>query len=100
VVVNFAIEDDADRAVGGPHGLAAAGEIDDGEAAVAEVDGGLFVNPMAVGIGAAMRDGARHALEIGALAAAHESGYSAHEKELGNVEIRKAGRALTRESFS
>jgi hypothetical protein len=57
---------------------------------------------MAVGVGTSMRDGAGHALEIGAFAAAHESGYSAHERRKGfrNVEIRKMGRISTRESFS
>ena len=60
VVVDLAVEDDAELAVARPHRLRAAGEIDDREAAMAEEDARAFIRPMPVCIRPAMRDGGGH----------------------------------------
>src|SRR5262249_7435184 len=78
VVVDFAVEDDADLAVGGPHGLRAAAEVDDGEAAVAEEDGGTFGEPVTFGVGSAVADGVGHALEDVPVTGTGEASYPAH----------------------
>ena len=65
-VVDLAIEDDFVAAVGAGHGLVAeGGEIEDGEAAVAEGDAGFGIGPGAFVIGAAGDDGVGHAADGG-----------------------------------
>ncbi len=78
VVVEFAVEHDADLAVLVPHRLVTGGQIDDREPAMTEEHTPDLVDMKAVAIGSAMRQRSRHALQIGAAAAARESGQAAH----------------------
>ena len=57
-IVDFAVEDDSERSVFVPDRLAAAGQIDDAEAAHAEGDRRCEQN--AFFVGAAMNDGGHH----------------------------------------
>src|SRR5207302_1261047 len=63
VVVDFAVEDHLQRAVFIADGLIAAGEIDDGQAAVRQADARLRPDPLR--IGPAMGKTIRHRLEHG-----------------------------------
>ena len=61
VIEDFAVEDDEVGVILIGHGLMAAGDVDDGEAA--ETEGGPGVAVVAEIIGAAMADGVRHTLD-------------------------------------
>jgi hypothetical protein len=78
VIVNLTVEDNADGAVGRPHGLCAAAEVDDGQAAMTKMDAGILFDPMAFGIRAAVSDGVGHPLEDVAVALPGEARYAAH----------------------
>jgi len=67
VVVDFAVVGDREAARGRYHGLRArVGQVDDGEAALAERDAGPRVCPDPRSIGSAMREGIVHAGRTGA----------------------------------
>src|SRR5678815_1582220 len=78
VIVNLAIEDDANLAVARPHGLRAATEIDDRESAKPEKNTRVFFAPMSFRIRSAMSDRIGHAAQHGLVAAPHETRYPAH----------------------
>jgi hypothetical protein len=101
MVVDLAVEDDSDRAIGGPHWLRASGEIDDGQTPVSEMHPRGFLDPMPIGIRATMRNGVGHPLEIGAIPAPDEACYPAHakRKRFLNVEIRKSGKISNEARF-
>ena len=84
VIEDFAVEDDEVGAVFVGHGLVAAGDIDDGEAA--EAEGGPGVAIVAGIIGTAVADGVRHTLDdrgrVGRLNG-YESSDSTHERRGG-----------------
>ncbi len=79
-VVDFAVEDDGNCAVGGEQRLGAAGDIDHGKATMAEADGAVVMKP--VGIGPAMRERRGHRRQRGARPriVAEISGDAAHGK--------------------
>jgi hypothetical protein len=78
MIVELAVEHDADLAVLVPHRLVAGGKINDREPPMTEEHTPDLVDMKAVAIGSAMRQRSRHALQIGAAAAARESGQAAH----------------------
>src|SRR5205823_466599 len=72
------IEHDSDLAVFVPHRLVARGKVDNCKASMAEKDTRQLVDMEAVTIGPAMCQCGRHALKIGTVAVAHESGKPTH----------------------
>jgi hypothetical protein len=58
VVIDFAVEDDGDGVVFVEHGLVAAGEVNDGQAAMAE--GNMRINEETGIVRAAMSEGVAH----------------------------------------
>src|SRR6476619_1219839 len=78
MIVEFAVEHDADLAVLVPHRLVAACDIDDRQPPMPEEYTPELVDIKAVAIGAAMRQRAGHALEVGAAAPSRKSGQPAH----------------------
>ena len=86
-VVDLAVEDDGDRAVGGHERLPAAGEVDHRQPAMAESDRAVEVK--AVGVGAAMRERRGHRGQRVARAGivGEVAGDAAH-----GAEVAKAGR--------
>ena len=74
VVVDFAIEGDAEFSIARPHRLRAAGDVDDREAAMAEENARVFLGPMAFGVGAAVADGVGHPAEDAEVSAPDEAG--------------------------
>ena len=89
-VVDLAVEDDAELAVHVLHGLAAAGKVDDGQAAVPQADGPFL--PDAAAVGAAVGDDVGHGPDMGpgvlvqglAVKTA-DTGYSAHGISTGRT---------------
>jgi hypothetical protein len=89
-VVDLAVEDDAELAVHVLHGLAAAGKVDDGQAAVSQADGPFL--PDAAAVGAAVSDDVGHGPDMGpgvlvqglAVKTA-DTGYSAHGISTGRT---------------
>ena len=91
-VVDLAVEDDAQLAVHGLHGLVAArGEIDDREAGVGEAGllAGEFALPEAAVVGAAVAQGFERRRE-GRAGAAEVAGDAAHA---GSIYFETTGRA-------
>src|SRR5216684_5741806 len=78
MVVDLAVEDDADTLVVVPHRLAAALAIDDREAPVPEIDLRLSVEILALAVRPAMRQGRGHRRQIGLVAKTCEAGDAAH----------------------
>jgi hypothetical protein len=64
VIIDFAIEDDADLSILVPHRLMAACDIKDREALMAKEDTERLINKEAPSIRAAMREHARHGTEV------------------------------------
>ena len=82
-VVNLAIEDNPDGLVLVRHRLMACGaEVDDAQAAVSQRDRliGVGENFDAAVVGAAMRNGGRHATDQIVIGLAPDSGNATHEK--------------------
>jgi hypothetical protein len=78
MVIDFAIENDADGTVLVPHWLLAALEIDDGEAAETQKDPLLLVDVESLVVGPAMRQRPRHGHEVFAVTISEKTGYPAH----------------------
>ena len=78
MIVELAVEDDADLAVLVPHRLVAGGEIDDRQPAMTEEDMPQLVDIKAVAVRAAMRQSSGHPIQIDPAAPARESGQPAH----------------------
>src|SRR5262249_10914898 len=78
VVVNLAVEDYPDRSILVPHRLTAAGDVDDGEAPVAEMYAKLIVDPSPFSVRPAMGKLLGHALEQGAIDGPDEADQAAH----------------------
>ena len=79
MIVDLAVEDDADALVDVPHRLAAAVAIYDGEPAVPEIDSCLGVEILALAVRPAMRQGCGHRCQIGLVARTGKSGNAAHD---------------------
>ena len=91
IVIDFAVEQDTNRKILVPHRLMAAGDIDDREAAEAEMKRVLGLDVEAVVVGAAMRDRVRHRLQVGAGAGADEPGQAAH-RAISGAAVKARGR--------
>ncbi len=87
VVVDLAVEDDAQRAVRGPHGLGSGLEIDDAEPAVAEPHGPLGIAPEPLRVGSPVRQGQRHAPEVRFVAVAREARDAAHHASVSRFSV-------------
>ena len=85
VVVDLAVEDDDLLAVRRRHGLGSAGEIDDGKAAMAEMDTVFCIGKKPLRIRPAMSQARGHALQVGPPALADKSGDAAHVRRLSGT---------------
>src|SRR6185437_16741418 len=81
-VVDLAVEDDRERAVVALHRLVPALDVENGEAAKAEVGASLDVGQQPVVIGAAVHEAARHPLQDRLVAFAEKAGNSAHPERV------------------
>src|SRR6185437_12114557 len=81
-IVDFTVEDDAERSIGGGHRLPAAGEVEDGEPPETQMHAAVGFNQETVIIGTAMDEPRRHAFQHIPVAAAEESGDAAHAQAL------------------
>jgi hypothetical protein len=87
VLVDLPVEDDADLAVFGPHGLGAGGRVHHGQPPMAQVDGPLRVAPRALGVGPPVGQGVGHALQVGRAAVAGEAGDAAHHSSASRFRV-------------
>ena len=60
-IIGLAVVGDHIPSIGAVHGLAAVGQVDDGQAAVG--DGAVFIHKVALAVGAAVADGVPHGVE-------------------------------------
>src|SRR6185312_4171116 len=85
MIVDLAVEDDADALVRVPHRLRAAGDIDNRKPAMAEIDARWWIGIEAFAVRAAMRERPNHAREIGAVTLSEETGDAAHHSRAGKL---------------
>ena len=79
VVVNFSVEDDGQRSIGGHHRLRAACEVNDRKSAMPQKHACIGFFKITLRVRPAMSEPTGHALQIRAAARADESGYAAHQ---------------------
>src|SRR5947207_3168731 len=78
VIVDFAVEHNANVAVQSPHWLFSAGLIDDGKPAVAEIHSGGFIDPESLFVGTPAAHDVIHSFQVRERAATDKSANSAH----------------------
>ncbi len=78
-VVDLAVEDHHEVALGGPHGLLAALGIEHRQAPMPQPDPVIGVGRAAAGVGAAVHQRRGHAPQVVGAAGAHEAGDAAHQ---------------------
>jgi hypothetical protein len=79
VVVDLAVEGDAERSIRGPHGLGPAGVVDDGQASVSQPEAPLGIRPVATRVRPPVHERIGHALEVVRVSPAEEARNAAHQ---------------------
>jgi hypothetical protein len=78
MIVDLPVEDHADGVLLVPHRLRATLDIDDGKTAMAEENAGVFVNVIAISVGATVSERISHCPDGRLVSCAPKSGNSAH----------------------
>ena len=79
VVVNLAIEHDADRPILIPHGLRTASDVENRQSTMAQMDTGIRIDKRPVSVGAPVTQDVGHRYEVIAITCPDESGKAAHQ---------------------
>ena len=79
VIVDLAVVDNRDLALGVPHGLRPMREVDDGEAPVPEEEAGLRLQVETVSVRPPMSERSGHPLDVGPIARPGKAGEPAHQ---------------------
>ena len=79
MIVDLAVENDSQPTVRRPHGLVAADQIDDGKAAVPQINGPRGIVPMPLRIGPAMAQQIGHVPQIGVGSGTDKAADAAHQ---------------------